>query len=30
METFFSVDYVKIIDLHVVHTGRHMQSEKMK
>ena len=24
---FFSVDYVKTIELHVVHTWRHMQSE---
>ena len=24
---FFSADYVKIVELHVVHTWRHMQSE---
>ena len=24
---FFTVDYVKIIELHIVHTWRHMQSE---
>ena len=24
---FFSVDYVKIIELHVVHKWRHMESE---
>ena len=27
---FFSVEYVKIIELHVVHTWRHMQSDQMK
>ena len=27
---FFSVDYVKINELHVVHTWRHMQSEYIK
>ena len=27
---FFSVDYVKINELHVVHIWRHMQSEYMK
>ena len=25
--SFFIVDYVKIIELHIVHTWRHMQSE---
>ena len=25
--SYFSVDYVKINELHVVHTWRHMQSE---
>ena len=27
---FFAVDYVKIIELHIVNTWRHMQSEQMK
>ena len=26
-KSFFIVDYVKIIELHIVHTLRHMQSE---
>ena len=25
--SFISADYVRIIELHVVHTSRHMQSE---
>ena len=28
--SIFAVDYVKIIELHIVHTRRHMQSELMK
>ena len=24
---FFAVDYVKMIELHIVHTWRHMQTE---
>ena len=27
---FFAVDYIKIIELHIVHKWRHMQSEHMK
>ena len=26
-KNFFAADYVKIIELHIVHTWRHMQSE---
>ena len=25
--SFFAVDYIKTIDLHIIHTWRHMQSE---
>ena len=28
--SIFAVDYVKIIELHIVHARRHMQSELMK
>ena len=28
--TFFAVDYIKVIELHIVHMRRHMQSELMK
>ena len=28
--TFFAVDYIKVIELHIVHMWRHMQSELMK
>ena len=28
--SIFAVDYVEIIELHIVHTRRHMQSEWMK
>ena len=27
---FFAVDYVKFIELHIVHIWRHVQSEQMK
>ena len=26
-KSFFTVDYVKIMELHILHTWRHMQSE---
>ena len=26
-KVFFTVDYVKIIELHIVHTWHHMQSK---
>ena len=26
-KSFFAVDYVKIIELYIVHTWRHIQSE---
>ena len=29
-KSFFSVDYIKIIELQVAQTEHHMQSEKMK